>query len=756
MQSDHQGQNTIGAGTFTHSEAQLLSSISYMPKKHKACSVASRFGKHTDITFENLSDLLDDEWCHETIIDSFFSLIDNRNRLALPRGSKRDWENHLQLTENPLPLKFSRTLRLATLPLFSFQTLSTTDAIFENHFHKNIAKLSLDFVDLILVPYNNQNNWKLLLIHILDHCFYWYDPNKSPEKESVEITNAIRKWFQKYLMAAYDVSSHAVKRIESWERVSNLWDFSPLPNISDSVFAIMFVTNCVESGAAECMMMPDNFSVFRYKLAYHVLSSSVPSVHVTPKPSCASLSRKTHSLRAKRAMPERDVVLIDDDPATLSIDLTGEGDCEKEEKTPKRKKNDIVAGYFDDRVPQHPLIHLPAESSEARAITPEMVSKFRNSWIFNTGVNNVQTESIDSSLLFAAIMIPANHRARLYFKTSTVIALVRCASLLASEMVLKFSRSSCSFDAVQIQEYDSQGSGSMFWIWKKTELEHRGFCTLENFSDYTAVLEKFPELRNSAEKYLNDPLHRLFTFVEKEFPFKESETEMNENGLWNPIINHGVSAIDKIDRSKGMGRYITTRKFVMDYMESSHGRIWASKRRALLDAWIAILLTLLGIDDNEQDRLFLTNTGGRWIETGAGCPAQCSHNDFEVGSKSRAGYFYIVSGKTGFFIWACEGSHKFVLYTEKERESLKQILKLDLHYVPPESIFIGHGYLQHAGAGYDDHKHFHGALPSFLNDKKKRLSGYLRYHGYVHSEKMKVPDSISFAFRGSLTIRRKV
>lgn len=62
---------------------------------------------------------------------------------------------------------------------------------------------------------------------------------------------------------------------------------------------------------------------------------------------------------------------------------------------------------------------------------------------------------------------------------------------------------------------------------------------------------------------------------------------------------------------------------------------------------------------------------------------------------------------------------------------MADLLTLEPVVLPPHSVFVGHGYLQHAGAEY-------------LGQVN------LRYHVYLSPEDLDLQDSISFAYQWSL------
>jgi len=117
--------------------------------------------------------------------------------------------------------------------------------------------------------------------------------------------------------------------------------------------------------------------------------------------------------------------------------------------------------------------------------------------------------------------------------------------------------------------------------------------------------------------------------------------------------------------------------------------------------------------------------------TGDGSPAQTGHNDFSHTRGDNVGYFCIATGKEGASIWICESSHKFAFYEEDKKRQLADILKMEKISIPANSVFFGHGYVQHAGAEWGGNH-------------------CLRYHMYFIPEDHPLMDDVSFAFGWSL------
>ena len=120
-------------------------------------------------------------------------------------------------------------------------------------------------------------------------------------------------------------------------------------------------------------------------------------------------------------------------------------------------------------------------------------------------------------------------------------------------------------------------------------------------------------------------------------------------------------------------------------------------------------------------------TGGRFLLTGEGCPDQTGHNDFPTDSRTNPGYFAITMSQEKTSLLIFPGSHQYVWYDTQDKKSLAETLKMTEITIPMNSVFIGHGHVQHAGCGW---RGFHA----------------LRYHMYVIPSSMTMADSVFFAY----------
>lgn len=184
------------------------------------------------------------------------------------------------------------------------------------------------------------------------------------------------------------------------------------------------------------------------------------------------------------------------------------------------------------------------------------------------------------------------------------------------------------------------------------------------------------------------------------------------------------------------GRLMTTRKDIVDAMESTPARATLVRKRALLDARLGQLCAGLGLVNQRKvgERTFAPKTGGRVRGRGAGCKRQQFRTDFETLTNKgkldagNPGYFMMVSGKYSFPLWICETSHAHYAVTKSDFQGLSKGVYVRTFTVPPMSIFIGRGDVFHAGASSED-----GTLPDHV---------LFRYHTCMVPEKYKLPDAV--------------
>lgn len=83
--------------------------------------------------------------------------------------------------------------------------------------------------------------------------------------------------------------------------------------------------------------------------------------------------------------------------------------------------------------------------------------------------------------------------------------------------------------------------------------------------------------------------------------------------------------------------------------------------------------------------------------TGINCLQQCGHYNFEIVAPGKtAGLFMVATAKGDTRLWSCPGSHKSFYYTAAVKKTMKSILCMDEVIIPPLSVFVDDGNLQHS------------------------------------------------------------
>ena len=388
--------------------------------------------------------------------------------------------------------------------------------------------------------------------------------------------------------------------------------------------------------------------------------------------------------------------------------------------------------FYDDRVPEAlPVGVEPKPEDTAQSVTVGKRRSIRFPPL-------VRSPAVHKRLMLASLLeslhIEKAHRANVFFNSDEVMRLGDIAHMMAaywelSEAGMRRPRSG-KWDEAQHGLGLNLSLG--FFQRKAAEVRHLGYTTLEGFACPTVLDgEECPEDVNPSRWESHE---ELLKFIVSTYPGPNAIRIVKNRKWWNPIITGGVEKDDEAQNRTGLVRAQSVRRFVMEHLESHKDRVWAARRRALQDVWSGWLCALLNLDDNGKYRLHLPATGGRYLITPKGAKRQTGHQDFPV-LDDGPGYFIITTGDIRRPLYVADSSHKFLHYGLEARLTLAKTLKMRKIFIPKNSIFIGHGYLQHAGAeGIDD-----------LN---------ICYHQYLRPGNWRIMNNVFFGYDNALGVER--
>lgn len=113
------------------------------------------------------------------------------------------------------------------------------------------------------------------------------------------------------------------------------------------------------------------------------------------------------------------------------------------------------------------------------------------------------------------------------------------------------------------------------------------------------------------------------------------------------------------------------------------------------------------------------------------------HIDLSVRTGALPSCFIIANGNEEEKLSVCKDLHHFVMYPFKNKRELADMLKMDPVVLPPYSIIVVHGHLNHAGVEYVD-------------------SNYMRYDIYIYPDDVNLQDGIVFAYEWSLDVAKEI
>jgi len=196
-----------------------------------------------------------------------------------------------------------------------------------------------------------------------------------------------------------------------------------------------------------------------------------------------------------------------------------------------------------------------------------------------------------------------------------------------------------------------------------------------------------------------------------------------QDGAWGPILNSGSSDQDARGGPDEQ-RFMTPCKAVVEDLEKDSTSTLA-RDKAALDVFFAIIAEKLHLEDSTPSldgfekgpKLQFGKTGLRLLLTGSRCERQVPHLDFvypgpPLEDENRFNgtpipfpdYSFIATGAMGTPLIVRPRSHAFLNAPHRSAAAIFPLLKPELVWIPPYSVIVCRGDLEHSGPGWKDHE----------------------------------------------------
>lgn len=98
------------------------------------------------------------------------------------------------------------------------------------------------------------------------------------------------------------------------------------------------------------------------------------------------------------------------------------------------------------------------------------------------------------------------------------------------------------------------------------------------------------------------------------------------------------------------------------------------------------------------------------------CPPQCRPRDLEATKRGLSVHFMVAKYSEKSSLLLCRALQAYVLYPKIIRDDIVLLLHLEEIQIPPNSVLVGHRYLQHDGRGWNGHHGLLYCIYIILND----------------------------------------
>lgn len=113
---------------------------------------------------------------------------------------------------------------------------------------------------------------------------------------------------------------------------------------------------------------------------------------------------------------------------------------------------------------------------------------------------------------------------------------------------------------------------------RQKEVMNRGYLVLKEFAHVCDFSTSFFEKLEAPSSYSGKTLEKLFKVVYEPFPEEHSLRSEERRVLWNPIFNVGEEVIDLLNRSRGIGKYASTKKLLKNIMADDGSQVCTGRK----------------------------------------------------------------------------------------------------------------------------------------------------------------------------------
>lgn len=105
---------------------------------------------------------------------------------------------------------------------------------------------------------------------------------------------------------------------------------------------------------------------------------------------------------------------------------------------------------------------------------------------------------------------------------------------------------------------------------------------------------------------------------------------------------------------------------------------------------------MLNLDREKTGEALPPISADRFLTKDEDCRRRCDRKDFEAVLSGRNPWFFMMmTGKKRSGLLACPETNGVVHYLVTLKRTLASTFHIDQVIIPPLSVFVGHGYLQH-------------------------------------------------------------